>query len=87
MPTLFIPIEMRKLTYGTASVNVQGLTLRDAVVELNTLYPGIQDQIFSGSRIRPGLAAVVDGEQSVDGPRTKLNVGSEVHFLKPISGG
>ena len=87
MPTLFITIEMRKLTNGAKSIEVAGITLRDAVSELNGLFPGIQDEIFSGTRIRPGLAAVIDGEQTVEGPRAKLKINSEVHFLKPISGG
>lgn len=87
MPTLFIPIEMRKFTHGDSVIHVEGLTLREAVTELNTLYPGIQGVIFSGTRMRPGLAAVIDGEQVVEGPRAKLNRDSEVHFLKPISGG
>ena len=87
MPTLFIPIEMRKLTAGVDKVQVDGLTLRDAVAELDQRYPGMREAVFADDWMRPGVAAVIDGEQTVDGPRTKLREDSEVHFLRPIAGG
>ena len=87
MPTLFIPIEMRKLTAGVDRVEVGGPTLRDAVAELDERYPGMREAVFANDWMRPGVAAVVDGEQTVDGPRTKLREDSEVHFLRPIAGG
>ena len=87
MPTLFIPIHMRKFTGGAEQVEVEGATLRAALRQLAERHPAVMDEIVQGDRIRPGLAAVVDGEQTVEGLRAPLKPASEVHFLRPISGG
>ena len=87
MPTLFIPIDLRKFTDGVDRVEVAGTTLREAMQELMARYPALGERIVVGDRIRPGLAAVIDGEQTVEGLRSKLKEGSEVYFLRPISGG
>ncbi len=87
MPTLFIPIHLRKFTGGAERVEVEGVTLRRALAQLTELYPALVAEIVQGDRIRPGLAAVVDGEQTVEGLRAPLKPASEVHFLRPISGG
>ena len=87
MPTLFIPIDLRKFTDGADRVDVAGTTLREAMEELEARYPDLGERIVAGGRIRPGLAAVIDGEQTVEGLRSKLMESSEVHFLRPIAGG
>ena len=87
MPTLFIPIHMRKFTGGADRVDVEGATLRQALRQLAERHPTVMTEIVQGDRIRPGLAAVVDGEQAVEGLRAPLKPESEVHFLRPISGG
>jgi molybdopterin converting factor small subunit len=87
MPTMFIPIDLRKFTDGLDKIDVIGETLREALAALEQHFPGLRDRIVVGDRVRPGLAAVVDGEQTVDGLRSKLREHSEVHFLRPISGG
>lgn len=87
MPTLFIPIHLRRFTGGAERVEVEGATLRHALAHLAERHPAVMDEIVQGDRIRPGLAAVVDGEQTVEGLRAPLKPASEVHFLRPISGG
>ena len=87
MPTMFIPIDLRKFTDGLDKIDVTGATLREAMKALEQRFPELRDRIVVGDRVRPGLAAVVDGEQTVDGLRSKLGEHSEVHFLRPISGG
>ncbi len=87
MPTLFIPIDLRKFTDGLDKIDVPGTTLREAMAEMERRHPDLKERIVVGDRVRPGLAAVIDGEQTVDGLRSKLGEHSEVHFLRPISGG
>ena len=80
MPTLFIPIDLRKFTDGLDKIDVPGTTLREAMAEMERRHPELKERIVVGDRVRPGLAAVI-------GLRSKLGEHSEVHFLRPISGG
>jgi molybdopterin converting factor small subunit len=67
-------------------VEVQAATVREAIDELNKLWPGMRDRICdSRPAIRKHMNVFVDGE------RVKLNAplrpGAEVFILTAISGG
>ena len=78
---------MRELTDGRAQVEVRGQTVRELIDQLDREYPGIGDRLREGSRLRSGVAVSVDGVISPEGLRTRLEPGSEVHFLPAIAGG
>ena len=78
---------MRELTDGRAQVEVHGQTVRELIEQLDRDYPGIGDRLREGSRLRSGVAVSVDGVISPEGLRTRLEPGSEVHFLPAIAGG
>lgn len=87
MAVVFVPVALRKLTGDVARLDTPGATLRELIANLDARYPGFQARLVEGDRLRPGMAAVIDGEATVNGLRTKLRDDSEVHFLPAISGG
>jgi len=87
MPTLFIPAPIRNITQGKISVVVTGSTVREAIENLETQYPGVKDRLCEGDRIRPNISVMVDGHISHLKTREKLREDSEVHFVIAISGG
>jgi molybdopterin synthase sulfur carrier subunit len=90
MATVHIPAGMRKLTGETATVTVAGATLGEVVDGLELQFPGIRARLASDTepgRLRPGLAAFVDGVQASAGLATRLGDASEVYFTPAIAGG
>jgi len=87
MPTIFIPAPLRDLTGGKASVVVSASSVREAVESLEAEFPGIQDRLCEGDRVRPNISVLVDGQVSHLKMREKLREDSEVHFVIAISGG
>jgi molybdopterin converting factor small subunit len=87
MAVIWIPALLRDLTNGQERVTVPGITLRQAVNELDTRYPGIKDRLVKDDQLRPDFSVVVDGEISHMKLRQPLAKNSEVHFLPAIVGG
>ena len=84
---IWIPSLMRGLTGGLAEVRASGATVRDAIDDLETRYPGIKTRLTGDDRLKPNIALVVDGISSKQGLRHPLTEASEVHFVPAISGG
>ena len=87
MAQVYIPFSLRRLTEGQAIAQVPARTLRELVDHLEHRFPGIREELVEEDDLIPGLAAIVDGEVTVEGLLQKLEEGSEVHFLEAISGG
>lgn len=87
MPTLWIPTPLRSFTQGKASVAVTASTVREAIEDLESQFPGIKDRLVEEDRIRPNVSVFVDGTISHLKMRERLEEDSEVHFLLAISGG
>jgi molybdopterin converting factor small subunit len=87
MATVWIPALLQPLCEGQPKVNVPGETLRQVIENLEGRFPGIQDRLCEGDRLRPAMVAVVDGEVCRQGLRKRLAETSEVHFLPAMSGG
>jgi molybdopterin converting factor small subunit len=87
LPVAWIPSLLRDLTGGQKSVAVEGETVRQVIEGLETLFPGIQERLCDGDRLRPSISVVVDGRTSHLKLRQRLEETSEVHFVVVISGG
>ena len=87
MPVVNIPAALRGLTQSEVKVEISGTTLSEAIESLETAFPGIRARLVEGDRIRPGLAAFVDGVQASAGLKTRLSEASEVYFAPAIAGG
>ena len=87
MATAFIPHQLRDLTGGQAQLEVPAGTVRDAVLALETAFPGIKARLCRGEELAPALQVTIDGTLSHRGIRAKVSPTSEVHFLPAIGGG
>ena len=87
MAEVWIPALLRNLTGGEARVTVPDATVRQAIANLEQVYPGIEARLCDDGRLRPNISVVVDGQVSSQRLRHKLRETSEVHFLPTISGG
>ena len=87
MPVIWIPALLRDLTAGKEQVPVPGSTLRQAIDELESLYPGLKVRLLQDGQLRPAFSVVVDGMVSHLRLRQPLSELSEVHLLPAISGG
>jgi molybdopterin synthase sulfur carrier subunit len=87
MATVHIPSQLRDLTNGDETANIEPGLLRHAIDELDRRYPGFAAQIRSGESLAPGIAVSVDGSVSNRGLLTRIGPESEVHFLPALGGG
>lgn len=87
MVEVWIPSQLRALTDGRDRVSVQGGTLRDVISALDGAYPGLQTRLLEGESLRPGIAALIDGETRSTRLSQPLAQGCELHFIFAISGG
>lgn len=87
MATVYIPALMRELTGGSATVEVEGQTVRQIVNALESRYPGMRDRLVDGDLLSPRVNVAVDGYVTRIGLMERVGPTSEVHFLPAISGG
>lgn len=87
MANVFIPNALRKYTGGEDKAQVLGETLGAVIENLEIAFPGIRAQLIEENDLIPGLAAIIDGEATVEGLLQKLKADAEIHFLPAISGG
>ena len=86
MAKVHIPAPLRSLTEGHSDVQAAGASLFEVIESLEQAHPGIRARLVEEDRLRPGMAAFVDGAQA-SGLQTKVNPDSEVYFSPAISGG
>ncbi len=87
MPSVWIPALMRDLTGQQETIPVVGVSLLEVIDELDAKFPGIKARLCQGHQLRPGLAAVVDGQVARGELTDALHPDSEVHFIPAIGGG
>ena len=75
------------MTGGRQRVQVAGSTIRQVVNNLEMEYPGVKAYLCAEDGIMPGIAVIVDGEDTSLGMLQPVREDSEVHFLQAISGG
>ena len=87
MVEVFIPASLRSLTDGTRSVKMNVTTVREAVDQLEGLYPGIKQRLCANDRLHPALAVAIDSRICGKGLLETLPPNSELHFIPAVSGG
>jgi molybdopterin synthase sulfur carrier subunit len=84
---IFIPTMLQSLTAGTKQVDMEARNIRQAIEQLDEMYPGIKDRLVEDGEIRPNLAIAIDGDVAIMGMLEKVGENSEVHFVPAIGGG
>lgn len=81
MATVFLSAGLRPYAGGVERIEIDAPTVRALVDALDARFPGI------GEQLRSGTAVAIDGEIISDPLLEPIPAGSEVHFLPSISGG
>lgn len=87
MATVFIPSALRRLTGGVDRVEARGRNVRDVIAALETQFPGLQQRLCEGDRLKPGLSVVVGTSIAGGGLLAEVPENAEVHFVQAIGGG
>lgn len=87
MPVVFVPPQLKSLTGGVESVDVEGGTVRSLIATLDAQFPGVRDRLCQSDELRPGLSVSVNGRISSLGLYQKVQPQDEVHFIPAIGGG
>ena len=87
MATVFIPAQLRELSGGLQSVELEARNVRDVVQQLDAMFPGFKDRICTDGNISPSLQVSIDSVITSRGMIAKIQPHSEVHFIPAIGGG
>ncbi|HSF32295.1 MAG TPA: MoaD/ThiS family protein [Candidatus Tectomicrobia bacterium] len=87
MATVYIPEPLQSLSRGETQVTIEATTVRQIIVRLEALYPGLEAALVEDGDLKPHIAVAVDGEVSVLGLVERVEADSEVHFIPALGGG
>ena len=88
--TVRIPTPLRKLTNNEETVEVQAATIREALAELQSRYPGIQERLLDeNGDVRRFVNVYVNEEdiRFLSNQQTPLKEGDEISIIPAIAGG
>ncbi len=98
MPILIkIPSPLRGLTHGQKTVEAEGSTVSEVILDLDTKYPGIRDKLFDPITMRPFVNIYLnnkdirvsdnaEGRYEMD-IGTPVKDGDQLFLIPPIAGG
>ena len=84
MPTVFIPAQLRELSGGTQSVELEAKNVREIVYQLDVMFPGFKDRICIDVNISPSLLVAIDSVMTSRWMLAKVPPLIEVDFLTAI---
>jgi molybdopterin synthase sulfur carrier subunit len=85
-----IPTPLRKLTNNEELVEVEAATVADAIVELQTRFPGIKERLVDDSGAVRRFVNVYVNEEDIrflQNQQTALKDGDEISIIPAIAGG
>ena len=90
MPVFRIPSALRQHTGGAGDIEVEASTVREALVELDAMFPGLATRLLDAAgSIKPFLRIFVgaDDISALDGLETRLAAHDEIEIVPAIAGG
>ena len=87
MAEVWIPTQMQFFTGQKRFVEIQGETIGQIINNLDKNFPGLKTHLVYNGEIMPGLAVIVDGEDTHLGMLQPVKHDSEIHFLPSLAGG
>ena len=85
-----IPTPLRKLTNNEEVVEVTSATIGEAILELQTRYPGIKERLMDDNgEVRRFVNVYVNEEdiRFLENQKTPLKDGDEISIIPAIAGG
>ena len=85
-----IPTPLRKLTNNEELVEVNGGTVADAIVELQSRYPGIKERLLDDTGAVRRFVNIYVNEEDIrflQNQQTPLKDGDEMSIIPAIAGG
>ena len=85
-----IPTPLRKLTNNEEVVEVEAANIGDAIVELQSRFPGIKERLVDDNgEVRRFVNVYVNEEdiRFLDNQKTPLKEGDEISIIPAIAGG
>jgi len=85
-----IPTPLRKLTNNEELIEIDAKTIGDAIVELQSRYPGIQERLLDDSGSVRRFVNVYVNEEDIrflENQKTQLKDGDEISIIPAIAGG
>ena len=87
MAEVWIPTQMQFFTGQKRHVQIPGDTIGQIIDNLDKEFPGLKTHLAYNDEIMPGLAIIVDGEDTHLGMLQSVHDDSEIHFLPSLAGG
>ncbi|MQG20453.1 MAG: MoaD/ThiS family protein [SAR202 cluster bacterium] len=87
MADVWIPTQMQFFTGQKRQVEIAGDTIGQIINNLDKAFPGLKNHLAYNDEIMPGLAVIVDGEDTHLGMLQPVKDDSEIHFIPSIAGG
>jgi molybdopterin synthase sulfur carrier subunit len=84
-----IPTPMRQHTEGKGVVEVAGATVKAALDDLSTKYPGITSRLFVDGKVRQFVNVYLNNEdiRFLDGLATSVKDGDDLAIIPAVAGG
>ena len=90
MIAIRIPASLRLLTNGNDVIEVEGNSVRNALVSLDAAFPALRERLRApDGQIRRTLLVFVNGDdiRNCDGEETRLREGDEISIVPALAGG
>jgi len=90
MITIRIPANLRPLTNGNEVIEVEGQSVRDALVSLESAFPALRDRLRApDGQIRRTLLVFVNDDdiRNCEGEEMTLRAGDEISIVPALAGG
>jgi molybdopterin synthase sulfur carrier subunit len=85
-----IPTPLHKLTHGEGTIQINSVTVRAALADLEKRHPGIKERLTDdGGNVRRSLNVYVNEEdiRFLQNQDTSLKDGDEISIIPAIAGG
>ncbi len=85
-----IPTPLRKLTHNEELVQIQASTIADAIMELQSRYPGMRERLLDEQGSVRRFVNVYVNEEDIrflQNQQTPLKDGDEISIIPAIAGG
>lgn len=90
MATIIIPTPLRKFTNNQAKIEVQGLSVIEAIQDLKNSHPDIIEHLLNDDLSLKGFIRIYIGEEDIhqhQGINTKINEQDVISIIPAIAGG